>query len=186
MTRDKGYPYWLVLSARLLAQPSCGQVKIVQNICFGRVPLWLCEDITACCYMYCYFRNNNLTVKDRNRLNSIGKICSPEWNKDHWDRWKYQTNVFRQKGRFRSKHFRTPPTCKGRSDIYLDFNVKENNSPIPPKPLHLSLEWIEHVPVSRVLIADWPMPLVAASPTSFSQVIKEMRARCAGEEKRRR
>ena len=33
MTRDKGYPDWLVLSARLLAQPSCGQVKIVQNIC---------------------------------------------------------------------------------------------------------------------------------------------------------
>ena len=32
MTRDKGYPDWLVLSARLLAQPSCGQVKIVQNI----------------------------------------------------------------------------------------------------------------------------------------------------------
>ena len=24
---------------------------------FGRVPLWLCEDITANCYMYCYFRN---------------------------------------------------------------------------------------------------------------------------------
>ena len=24
---------------------------------FGRVPLWLCEDITACCYMYCYFHN---------------------------------------------------------------------------------------------------------------------------------
>ena len=24
---------------------------------FGRVALWLCEDITACCYMYCYFRN---------------------------------------------------------------------------------------------------------------------------------
>ena len=38
--------------------------------------------------------------------------------------------------------------------------------------------------MSRVLIADWPMPLVAASPTSFSQVIKEMRARCAGEEKK--
>ena len=26
------YPDWLVLSARLLVQPSCGQVKIVQNI----------------------------------------------------------------------------------------------------------------------------------------------------------
>ena len=38
MTRDRGYPDWLVLSARLLAQPSCGQVKIVQNICFGHVP----------------------------------------------------------------------------------------------------------------------------------------------------
>ena len=24
---------------------------------FYHVPLWLCEDITACCYMYCYFRN---------------------------------------------------------------------------------------------------------------------------------
>ena len=23
--------------------------------------LWLCEDITACCYMYCYFRN--MTMK---------------------------------------------------------------------------------------------------------------------------
>ena len=32
MTRDKGYSDWLVLSARLLVQPSCGQVKIVQNI----------------------------------------------------------------------------------------------------------------------------------------------------------
>ena len=32
MTRDKDYPDWLVLSARLLLQPSCGQVKIVQNI----------------------------------------------------------------------------------------------------------------------------------------------------------
>ena len=32
MTRDKDYPDWLVLSARLLVQPSCGQVKIVQNI----------------------------------------------------------------------------------------------------------------------------------------------------------
>ena len=32
MTRDRGYPDWLVLSARLLVQPSCGQVKIVQNI----------------------------------------------------------------------------------------------------------------------------------------------------------
>ena len=27
---------------------------------FDRVPLWLCEDITACCYMYCYFRNIKL------------------------------------------------------------------------------------------------------------------------------
>ena len=55
------YPDWLVLSARLLVQPSCGQVKIVQYIyiyMFGRVPLWLCEDITANCYMYCYFRNS--------------------------------------------------------------------------------------------------------------------------------
>ena len=52
------YPDWLVLSARLLVQPSCGQVKIVLQIyIFGRVPLWLCEDITAYCYMYCYFRN---------------------------------------------------------------------------------------------------------------------------------
>ena len=33
MTRDRGYPDWLVLSARLLAQPSCGQVTIVQNRC---------------------------------------------------------------------------------------------------------------------------------------------------------
>ena len=24
---------------------------------FDHVPLWLCEDITANCYMYCYFRN---------------------------------------------------------------------------------------------------------------------------------
>ena len=34
------------------------RLKIVQNIyvlvVFG---LWLCEDITAYCYMYCYFRN---------------------------------------------------------------------------------------------------------------------------------
>ena len=35
------------------------QVRILQaNIyIFGRVPLWICEDITACCYMYCYFHN---------------------------------------------------------------------------------------------------------------------------------
>ena len=47
-----------MLSARLLLQPSCGQVKIVQQIyIFGHVALWLCEDITACCYTYCYFRN---------------------------------------------------------------------------------------------------------------------------------
>ena len=26
---------------------------------FDHVPLWLCEDITACCYMYCYFRNTS-------------------------------------------------------------------------------------------------------------------------------
>ena len=26
---------------------------------FGRIPLWLCEDITANCYMYCYFRNSD-------------------------------------------------------------------------------------------------------------------------------
>ena len=58
MTRDKGYPDWLVLSARLLVQPSCGQVKIVMaKLALDHVPLWLCEDITACCYMYCYFRN---------------------------------------------------------------------------------------------------------------------------------
>ena len=49
MTLDRGYPDWLVLSARLLAQP---RLKIVQNIyvlvVFG---LWLCVDITACCYV---------------------------------------------------------------------------------------------------------------------------------------
>ena len=56
MTRDRGYPDWLVLSARLLAQPSCGQVGGAKYM-FDHVPLWLCEDITACCYMYCYFRN---------------------------------------------------------------------------------------------------------------------------------
>ena len=38
MTRDRGYPDWLVLSARLLAQPSCGQVTIVQNICLIMFP----------------------------------------------------------------------------------------------------------------------------------------------------
>ena len=32
MTRDRGYPDWLVLSARLLLQPTCGQVTIGQNI----------------------------------------------------------------------------------------------------------------------------------------------------------
>ena len=38
MTRDRGYPDWLVLSARLLAQPSCGQVTIVQNRCLIMFP----------------------------------------------------------------------------------------------------------------------------------------------------
>ena len=32
MTRDRGYPDWLVLSARLLPQPTCGHVTIGQNI----------------------------------------------------------------------------------------------------------------------------------------------------------
>ena len=32
MTRDRGYPDWLVLSARLLLQPTCGHVTIGQNI----------------------------------------------------------------------------------------------------------------------------------------------------------
>ena len=40
------------------------RLKIVQNIyvlvVFG---LWLCEDITACCYMYCYFRNTMTSTK---------------------------------------------------------------------------------------------------------------------------
>ena len=38
MTLDRGYPDWLVLSARLLAQPSCGQVTIVQNRCLIMFP----------------------------------------------------------------------------------------------------------------------------------------------------
>ena len=90
MTRDRGYPDWLVLSARLLAQPFCGQVKIVQNICFGRVPLWLCEDITACCYMYCYFRNKagcDGTPRGCRVMLGVPQICgsrsrcqwSPRW-----------------------------------------------------------------------------------------------------------
>ena len=53
MTRDRGYPDWLVLSARLL-WAGYHSAKIYM---FYHVPLWLCEDITACCYMYCYFRN---------------------------------------------------------------------------------------------------------------------------------
>ena len=56
MTRDRGYPDWLVLSARLLAQP-CRPGYNSTKYMFDHVPLWLCEDITACCYMYCYFRN---------------------------------------------------------------------------------------------------------------------------------
>ena len=59
MTRDKGYPDWLVLSARLLwaaiLQARLHWYKIYMFwVVFG---LWLCEDITACCYMYCYFHN---------------------------------------------------------------------------------------------------------------------------------
>ena len=79
MTRDKGYPDWLVLSPSLLVQPSCGQVKIVQNICFGRVPLWLCEDITACCYMYCYFcntLNNNSEMRRASGPDTV-RIADP-------------------------------------------------------------------------------------------------------------
>ena len=31
---------------------------------FDHVPLWLCENITACCYMYCYFRKKReLTLR---------------------------------------------------------------------------------------------------------------------------
>ena len=38
MTRDRGYPDWLVLSARLLAQPSCGQVGGAKYICLITFP----------------------------------------------------------------------------------------------------------------------------------------------------
>ena len=38
MTLDKGYPDWLVLSARLLAQPSCGQVGGAKYICLITFP----------------------------------------------------------------------------------------------------------------------------------------------------
>ena len=51
MTRDRGYPDWLVLSARLLwaaLQARLHWYKIYVLVVFG---LWLCEDITACCYM---------------------------------------------------------------------------------------------------------------------------------------
>ena len=55
------YPDWLVLSARHLVYYVCCHLvarwKYYSKYIFGRVPLWLCEDITACCYMYCYFRN---------------------------------------------------------------------------------------------------------------------------------
>ena len=32
---------------------------------FDHIPLWLCEDITACCYMYCYFRNRGKERRQR-------------------------------------------------------------------------------------------------------------------------
>ena len=38
MTCDRGYPDWLVLSARLLAQPSCGQVGGAKYICLITFP----------------------------------------------------------------------------------------------------------------------------------------------------
>ena len=38
MTRDRGYPDRLVLSARLLAQPSCGQVGGAKYICLITFP----------------------------------------------------------------------------------------------------------------------------------------------------
>ena len=52
---------WLVLSARLLVYYVCCHLVArwgyYSLYIFGPVPLWLCEDITAC-YMYCFFRNN--------------------------------------------------------------------------------------------------------------------------------
>ena len=60
-------------------QPSCGQVKIVQYIyMFGRVPLWLCEDITACCYMYCYFRNKGEPVRFPDVGGRLGGSVPPD------------------------------------------------------------------------------------------------------------
>ena len=69
MTRDRGYSDWLVLSARLLAQP-CRPGYNSTKYMFNHVPLWLCEDITACCYMYCYFRNNRTVVMSTRVKNS--------------------------------------------------------------------------------------------------------------------
>ena len=66
MTRDRGYPDWLVLSARLL-RSGYHSGKYM----FDHVPLWLCEDITACCYMYCYFRNiPSLVISDDHNPNN--------------------------------------------------------------------------------------------------------------------
>ena len=48
MTRDRGYPDWLVLSARLLRSGYHSAKYIYVLVVFG---LWLCEDITACCYV---------------------------------------------------------------------------------------------------------------------------------------
>ena len=48
MTRDRGYPDWLVLSARLLWSGYHSAKIYIFWVVFG---LWLCVDITACCYV---------------------------------------------------------------------------------------------------------------------------------------
>ena len=56
MTRDRGYPDWLVLSARLLAQPSCGQVGGAKYIClivFSCGYVKILQPVAICSY----FRN---------------------------------------------------------------------------------------------------------------------------------
>ena len=64
MTHDKGYPDWLVLSARLLAQPSCGQVGGAKYICLIMFPcgyVKILQPVAICTvcffsqYVYCRF-----------------------------------------------------------------------------------------------------------------------------------
>ena len=75
MTRDRGYPDWLVLSARLLAQPSCGQVGGAKYIClivFSCGYVKILQPVAICSY----FRNKSDIFDNFQKMTVINSIKS--------------------------------------------------------------------------------------------------------------